>query len=329
MKLSEDLRSQALHSDFVKNLIFGNEITLDNTTYEAFNTCQIKGFIERVIRLKKSTAQSPLVFGECFHYALELFYKGMPTDQAIEAACKKADELHLDDLLDEKRSTFSLRELLRFYFFDEQEAPLQVLNLDGTPCVELSFKYKLGEIDLNISGLTKTVTVYWSGKIDLLTKDDEQVWGLDHKTTSRLGDQFAVDKERSSQMLGYSWATLMTLEALGLGKLFKGMKINAVCQLKGGHKRKVYLLPYGKSQLEEWQEETLYTIKLLLEDLFYALDKATLLPRRISCVTKYGSCPHYDVCKMPQRAREATLSDTTCYIKDTWSPLNESSENES
>lgn len=321
MKISDDIKTLALHSELISSILLKKEITLDNTTYEAMTQCQVKGFIERVLRLKPTKKSAALAFGECFHLALENFYKGTPRDEAIDKAIERANELKLDDLEDEKRNTFSLKELLRFYFFDEDDNPIKLASFNGKHVVELGFKFKLGEITLTIGGVSHKITVYWSGKLDLIASDENGIWGLDHKTTSIMGPQFATDKERSSQMLGYDWTIYQFLDSIGFAKEFRGMKINAVCQRKTGSDRKVFSLPISKLQIDEWQEEALLTIKNTFSQLLRSIDLGVLLPTRTSCVTKYGPCPHYDVCKLPQHAREATLADKNCYEADTWTPL--------
>lgn len=322
MKLTQELLDRASQSELVAKLQTCSELCLDNTTYEAFVTCPMKGLIERVLRLKPVKPNAAFIFGEAFHKALERYYLGDSIEDSMQAGLQLAIKKDLDDLEDGKRNTFMLEELLRFYFYEEAcKEKTHVLSIEGIPMVERSFAFKLGTVSLTIGDQTRQITITWQGKLDLVC-DDAGIWGEDHKTTSVMGERFAQDKFRSSQMLGYSWAIYNTLKLFGRQDEFRGMRINAVAMRSKGFERRIFQLPYTSMQLLEWQEETLLTVQNILNELLATLTLThEVLPRRVSCVSKYGSCPHFDTCQCSPIARERTLLSSGAYEADTWTPL--------
>jgi hypothetical protein len=325
MKITNKLQELAFHSKLVKGLLEEGTLVIDNSSFEALTQCDVKGFLEVFLKRKTTRNAAPLIYGGAFHEAMEVFYKGSTEEQAIEAGLAKAEVDHLDSLEDAKRNTSSLKELLRFYFMDEKLAKhdLRPIVINSEPFVEKSFSFFLGDITLDYGGTSHLVRVLWSGKIDLAVDKSDGTYGLDHKTTSVMGAQFADDKLRSSQMLGYAWALVQSLKALGCKKSFKGMLINAVCQRSRGFERQVFILPYTQWQIDEWQLETLVILQTTLARILKTLSNSFLCPCRTSCVTKYGKCAHFETCQYAPEPMASVVLDETFYKDDNWSPLGE------
>lgn len=328
MKITEKLRDLALHSKLTQTIIKGEDIVIDNSSFEVLTQCDVKGFIEVVLKKKAARNTAALVFGGAFHKAMETFYKGNSEEASIQAALTEAEEKDLNGLEDAKRNTGSLQELLRFYFMDyklgrEKFNVVKLASPESEAFVEKSFAFPLGEIEVSSGTVKKVIKIIWSGRIDLAVERPEGIYTVDHKTTSIMGPQFADDKLRSSQMLGYAWATTKFLEASGDSRAFRGILINAVCMRSKGFERQVYTLPYAKWQLDQWQLETLVILQTTLTRLLHTTSNSFLCPCRTSCVTKYGKCSHFETCQLGSEAMERLLLDEAFYKNDDWNPLNE------
>lgn len=325
MKITENLRSLALHSKLVNNILNTEEIVIDNSSLEALTQCDVKGFLELFLKKKPVRNAAPLVFGGAFHKAMETFYRGGSEEASLKAALDEAEDNNLNGLEDPKRHLGSLQELIRFYFMDEKlrKDKLVPINLGSEPFVEKSFAFYLGDIEITSGTVKKKVRVIWSGRIDLAVSRQDGIYPVDHKTTSVMGAQFADDKLRSSQMLGYAWATTRFIHSVGEPRPFRGILINAVCMRSKGFERQIYTLPYTTWQLEQWQLETLVILQTTLSRLLHTLESCFLCPCRTSCVTKYGKCSHFNTCQLSSDAMERLVLDKEFYEDDTWSPLKE------
>jgi hypothetical protein len=334
MLITKNLRNLAFHCKLIHSILEDGEVVIDNSSFEALTQCDVKGFLELFLKKKVTRGASALVFGGAFHKALETYYRGASEEASIEAALKEAEEKELNSLEDPKRNLSSLKELIRFYFMDEKLSKNKFVPLRLGPSkgaskgaddlfVEKSFAFHLGDIDITSGTITKHVRVIWTGRIDLCIERLDGIYPVDHKTTSVMGPQFADDKLRSSQMLGYAWGTTKFLEALGDKRPFKGILINAVCMRSRGFERQVYVLPYTKWQLEQWQLETLVILQTTLSRLIHTVEKCFLCPCRTSCVTKYGKCSHFRLCQLSPDAVEQLVLDKEFYKDNDWSPLKE------
>jgi hypothetical protein len=325
MKLTNNLRNLAFHSKLVHSILEEGELVIDNSSFEALTQCDVKGFVELFLKKKAARGASALIFGGAFHKAMETFYRGASEEDSLKAALEEAEAKDLNGLEDPKRHLGSLQELIRFYFMDEKlrKDKLVPINLGSEPFVEKSFAFYLGDIEITSGTALRKVRVIWSGRIDLVVERQGGIYPVDHKTTSIMGPQFADDKLRSSQMLGYAWATTRFLASVGDPRPFHGMLINAVCMRSKGFERQLYVLPYTMWQLEQWQLETLVILQTTLSRLLHTLGNCFLCPCRTSCVTKYGKCSHFDLCQLGPDASERLVLDEAFYEDDTWSPLKE------
>lgn len=326
MQLTETLINECKASEMYQTLLKENTFSIDNTTFVSHTTCPMKGIIERVLRRKPTKMATPLIFGEAFHKALELLALGETEEKALASALAIARDQKLDFADDVKRNSFTLEQMLKFYFMDEEmlspEDRAEVLKIRDKLMIEQSFSLPLGKVELNIKGEVREIKIYWTGKLDALVFR-LGIWVRDHKTTSVMGEKFAKDKERSDQMLGYSWAAFQILKVFGLESKFKGVEINAIAMRKRGYERRFFRIPYTVYQLQEWQEETLIAVKEILTRVIGILETGVVIPNRNSCVGKYGACPHFDLCETPALAKEKTLLNSGFYEADTWSPLTE------
>jgi hypothetical protein len=326
MIFSPHFLSRVASSDFVTKLEGGN-ITIDNSEYATWSSCFTMGLYNGALRRVGARSRSPLAFGGAVHAGLDAYFKGEA--KWMDKALADAAVTHLDEMGDPKRNTDKLQSLLLSYTLEyERRKDLQfdILKVDGVPMVEKSFTVPLGTVtitDRSLKHFPNEITVLWSGRIDLLTKFDGAIAPADHKTTSVMGEKFADDKQRSSQMLGYSFAAKYLSEHLFGNLPVFGARINALATRSTGYEFKLFDLPFPDYKVAEWQREALLDIKRLITDLDYFMSSGEAVPRREHCVTKYGKCAYFDICDTHPSARDRVVFDDSYFYVSQWSPLNE------
>lgn len=329
MQFTDHFMSLVKASDFVTQLETG-VIQMDNSTFTQWDGCFVAGLYNGVLRKVSTRSKAPLAFGSAVHAGIETYLvNGFQVEDALAVAFAKACEEHLDEMGDAKRNTRTLESLLRSYFLEYSRRPAMRFTPmvhAGKPLVEASFAVPLGNVTIaNLPGRSAPlqVSVIWTGKIDIVSDYEGMIAPVDHKTTSIMGEKFVDDKERSSQMLGYAFASRYLSNTLFGGKPVYGVRINALAQRTGGFEFKTFNIPYSEWQIAEWQDETLLAFEHLVRRIYSFLETGVASPTRGHCVTKYGKCSYFDACSLMPRMREAMLQDSSYYETSTWSPLND------
>ncbi len=185
------------------------------------------------------------------------------------------------------------------------------------------------------------VGVFYSGRIDLPNlKEDNQVFVMDHKTTSLLGPTFFDDKKMSAQQKGYAWSFQKLT-----GMPVRGYEVNAI-RIKeppqwitnGGEPKR----GGRKQNLEEWWRESLVRERFLLApgeldewhsnvielitEFFWRYTREFFPMKTNWCVAKYGRCPYFEVCTTQPPADRLLILNSGLYQENTWSPLKEPSQ---
>jgi hypothetical protein len=219
--------------------------------------------------------------------------------------------------MDSKRTTSKACEMLESYIHHCVITGKKIvpIELDGHKMVEQSFGFPLGEVDTQLG----VIQVVWSGVMDVLEHYNNAVWVLDHKTTSMMGEKFVDDKVRSNQVAGYVWAARKMLATLD--RRVEGARINALCHRLKDYEFKTFEIPMHQWKIDEWQQETLVACLNIVDGVAAILTgKATLLPNRECCVTKYGKCPYFDVCDAHENLRERMILDNGFFKDNEWNP---------
>ena len=155
----------------------------DYTTIDMFQRCR-KNYYWRIVRKLDTITVSPaLEFGGAIHNALDVYY----TDGLVKAI-GKFRETYKDREGDEIRTVENGAKALEWYAKVYANEPFKML---GKP--EVGFVFPIGDI-------------LWGGRMDLPVEWDDQLWVMEHKTTSRLDynyfKQFALDKQITSYCVG-------------------------------------------------------------------------------------------------------------------------------
>lgn len=304
------------------------EIHIDNTNKELFETCARAAEYYSIQRRERAGSKAALDFGGVIHEALvprKLVMSGESTATFTEWT-QQQQQIIIDFYannpvgMDEWRTPDRAIEAICLYnkTYPIEAEPFKMIA--GT--VEMPFKIKLGEADLDTTVQTHTgpvfikkVIIYWTGKMDGLV-DYGSILVLDHKTTSVIGQQYYDDFVLSSQMHGYVWSARklghdakgLLLDVLGLRKPSKSGTPNEF-------QRQRYF--YTDEHLAEWEKDTFTLIVDFLEHWC-----RSYFPKSPKwCHGKYGKCQYWDVCTSLPEQRQGVL-DSELYQPVTWSPLN-------
>ncbi len=179
-----------------------------------------------------------------------------------------------------------------------------------------------------------TIPVIYSGRIDLPIQKDGQLFVMDHKTTSMMGQPFWDEQRVSPQHLGYAWAferttgrrptgyvvnAIRTKECpqyVLAGKTFKGKEGKTTSPAEWWQQtfqRDVF--PVTDSKLSEWKTNTID----LVEEFFWHYQR-DFMPQKKKWCASYGRCPYYDVCLLAPSDRGVVLASGE-FADNTWSPL--------
>lgn len=335
MQYTDQFRAKVDASPFVERLKQGI-VLCDNSEFTQWDGCMAAGIYSGALKRVSARSRSPLAFGAAVHAGLESFFKKEKVFDAdlqinrplwLEKAFASAAKEKLDEIGDPKRNTKKLEELLTSYIMEYERMPsmqFDLVEIDGVYQVEQSFVVPLGNITLDrpLFG-HMSLEVQWSGKMDLLSKWDGGIAPVDHKTTSIMGEKFLDDKLRSSQMLGYTYATRWLAQHVFENMPVYGVRINALASRSTGFEFRQFSVPFADWKVGEWQAETLLSVKEKVIRLEHFLATGEVAPTREHCVTKYGKCPYFDVCDASPLMRDRMIFDDSYFYESDWSPLNE------
>lgn len=370
LKITDQFKS----SSFYKSLVHDHEIIMDNSEFTNWDGCYAKGILAGALKKQGTYGEVNLDFGSCVHEAMERKFLGGDVATQVKAAiygnaaideegeldinCTIGNE-HYDKWLrlpqsEGIKNQTKVKELIAQYNVHYAMSDnYDVLHLDGQPMVEQSFRLPLGVVEIPLatkemhslfdpSGVNDfdpeasvSITIYWQGKIDLICRWRNQLWVLDHKTTSMMGAKFMDSFYRSSQMLGYFWAChqlvnyghdkfeVMT-EGGNLVELkdhkIQGVLVNALAVRKSGFEFQTFPMPIPMPNMTEWVTDTLQRFGYLIMQTAEYYSTENLVPTREHCTTKYGRCAFYDVCEAPAAMR-LNILNSPAFKTSTWSPL--------
>lgn len=288
---------------------------IDNSGLELMTTCDRAFEYSQVLRRVTATPRSALSFGGAIHKALEYRYKTDPNLLEINTRPQMLSEFigayNVEVPDDEYRTVDFGNSIINMYNEHYGREPFSVLQHNGAPVVEMPFSLLLGEVD--------SIPVFYTGRIDLVVERNGGAWPMDHKTSSIMGDQFYAEMATSAQHRGYSWAFWRFFKRLPVGYLINAIATRRPTKTGKGiefNRQEVYL---SEAELLEWEYNTMQ----LVEELVWKLKRGYMPMKRKWCIAKYGRCPYYDVCLLPQEQRGVMLS-SGLFQNNEWSPLNKS-----
>lgn len=315
-------------------------IQIDNSSLELFVSCPRKTMFQHILGWR-APGRSALVYGDAIHRALEARYKSQLTDHfgLCELMNTEVDKAFTSPVgIDEWRTPSQAKETCRRYLLEYAAEDLDIVHKDNIPFVEVPFSQYLGKLEIGGDDIRipdnvdphnfvkrifgkparpniQNIHVFWTGKIDLVLRRDSQIFVMDHKTTSVLGESFWKQFDLSMPQQGYCWATSKIL-----GEQITGTIINAIVgrrPTKTGtaleFHRRTYVYPSW--QLEDWPQNCIKIVRSFIEQLLYG----DFPGHYKDCVNMYGVCPFHAVCTIPPNQREMLLR--SAYEQNNWSPL--------
>lgn len=270
--------------------------THDNTMMTAFEKCPRLYYLQYVRNLVPVGRSAALDFGSLFHLGLSIWYAhfNLPDsnrDLALLAAIEAMSKADFEEIEGEfrtrERCILMLAEYADYYGWLEKT---QGWNLK----VILS---ETGFDTVDENGLP------WGGKIDLAVEWRNQLWILDHKTTSRFGGDYYDQYVPDTQTCGYAkYAGILA------GRKVAGVIMNVIVVHKikkppaEQFHRKAF--DYPDFYYREWEEQ--------VRDHYRQVDQCeqtnTWRPRWQSCTHKYGKCAAFHVCRTAPENRQQKLS---------------------
>ena len=302
-------------------LVEGNALFIDNSRLSSFTACPRKGQYEIFLRRIKDANKMALIFGTHFHTVMEYRYGFLPVDRPlteyeIAKLCYLAELCYKDVIvpMSDHRTTEYLKYIVNLYARQYAVEDFTILSVEDRgfvkPVVEQSFAIEVG----NVQGYR----IFWTGRIDLgVIYNSEDIYVLDHKTSSMGGDGYFLEFAISNALKGYTFALTQLL-----GRPIKGALINAAIarkQTRTGTGPEFMRSPryeFDSVALEEWKQNLL----TIVDDMIHCAKRGFFPMHTTSCMARFGSCDYFDICTMTPDARMLMLN-SPLYKDDDWDPL--------
>lgn len=326
-------------------LLDGNTLLVDNSSMESFQTCPRLAEYTISRRLRPSGDRVPLRFGGIVHRVLEARYRcGLPlyeqtpsvTASMIAIADQEFSTWQPPD--GDHRNYDTCVSLIQKYGIAYPYESFEIVPLGDHPAIEVPFALPLGVIPFMANAWVQDITrdaaghltlhgepyhkyldmihVTFSGKIDMIYRDQGGHYILDHKTASIATNM--AEFELSHQFSGYVWAA----ENL-LSTPIHGICINRIVVRKPSRTGEAFtferkLIPVQRGTITEWRNDMLY----MIADFVEMVRRGYLPKHTVWCVGKYGTCPFHRVCLLDSPEQREILLRSGDFESNTWTPLN-------
>lgn len=315
----------------------------DATSIGLFKTCP-RLYWYQIVRGFTTLAESiHLRWGIEYHHALESYDRFILTSQDHDDALRRViKELHSrvwnwtpnpteGKRSEELKTKAHLVRAVIWYLdqYSKEDDPAETMIFsDGTPAVEVNFKFELdwgpkvsgtwldtspekGEYD---TGILRQPYIL-CGYLDRVVIYQEQPFVMDRKTTtSTPGSYFFEAFDVDTQMTLYTIAGQIVLQSP-----IRGVMIDA-CQVAVEFSRNTRGITYrSKDQIAEW----LYDLRYFLEDAERCATENYWRMNDSSC-GKFGGCRFRSICSMKSpTVREKFLKSNFIQLapEDRWNPL--------
>jgi hypothetical protein len=294
-----------------------SDFFIDSTTLGYIQTCPRSAAYYKLLKRESAGVQPALHAGKVLHEALEYRYKHCAgnevTTDVMGAQARLIERGYegIDWPQDDYRTCARIKDVVAGYNEHWPREHFEVL------AVEAPFAVPLGTI--------RGRRCYYIGRIDLVVRYQEQVWILDHKTTSIWSRSYIEEFRNSSQQIGYCYAYASMGRPMPQGSILNAILIKKRSerprpgtQFTSYHREQFH---YPPERIEEWLDNTTACVETFLRYCEH-YDEPTMFPYHDKwCITKYmRPCPYLDVCKLPQQQRRMMLGSGE-YQDVTWSPL--------
>lgn len=246
---------------------------IDSTIRGEFATCQTKGYWSFIRNLGSTYPSIDLIAGGAFAKGLEVTRLHYYTEggalhrklaSSVEQGMLAAMEHYTRELgenpipeFKENKGIDRVISALAAYFehYNPATDVLQpYFTSDGKPAVEYTFS-----IPLPVSHPDTGQPIIYAGRFDMLGLYNNQLIGVDEKTTSQLGPTWKNKWNLRGQFTGYTWAC----RQYGLPVI--GCIARGVSFLKKSHGFEESLQLRSEWEIQQWYDQLIHDIKRAIE----------------------------------------------------------------
>lgn len=303
---------------------------IDNSGMELFSTCKRQMYYNQIRRIELNKTKIALDFGSAFHHVLEHLYKthgtsyrGQEQNQEVIKFAQLGQFMESGELRtlatpeDDYRTVPYLVQGVSKYLSDYPAEPFSIVTMpSGQPGIEVPFAFPLGKVVSTVFG---TITVVWTGRLDLVYRLDGRLGIQDHKTTSMMGPQFFAEFDIAHQFYGYAAALEYILGEPVSEVMINGLGCRKPTRTGIQFEYNRHYIPINRSLLDEWHRDSL----ALVTDYIRSCELGYFPKQTKWCIGKYGSCQYRGLCTLPPDHRESAIN-TSEFRAMTWNPLNKS-----
>lgn len=281
-------------------------MVVDNYTLSMFQTCPAK-YKRRIVQGWKPKKQSgALGFGQLLHLGIETWYRTHSLEASITSIVENWPSNHPeDDWRDMQKCISVMEEYVREY-------PSELWKVVGieteTPMLEVSFTLPLvdefGQQLYTYDGYA----IQYGGIFDMLINFNGQMYVMDHKTTTRLGQYYFSQYKPNNQITGYLWgASQLTSQRIG------GAFINAIgLYKKSATKFQRHLTMRQADDFKNWVRSVHHACNLIR-----VAHNSEQFPQFTSACTLYGRCEFHDVHVMSDNTQQERYLELM-YDRERW-----------
>ena len=303
------------------------QYALDSTSISAFKRCP--RYYQYVILegWQSRTESIHLRFGIEVHAAMQAYdisrANGVKHEDAIHDVVRSVLVSTSDWVVDRnsKVGRYKNRVTLVLLVVDYLDAyglndpATTVIKADGTPAVELSFRFELDWGPASEEDKPNAQPYLLCGHLDRVVEFNSARMVMDYKsTTSNLSEYYFDRYEPDTQMTLYTLAGGIILDSPIKGVIINGMRI-LLEQPNEFQRGFTYRTP---DQLEEWLDDLRITTQMM-----EAYAEANYWPMNDTACDKYGGCPFRSICSKSPQVRNNFLKADFVQLPEAerWNPL--------
>lgn len=301
-------------------------LTFSSSGADTFNLCSYKYMWGYVAGIEGATARAGQNYGSGLHLPLSCYYKalreGRTMDEALKEECKAIIQQHF---LENPQPETTARGKVEFrnaaraiqafeaYLARWGSEDFEVLGVEEPFEVELGrFEAQGPPYNFQLGSDPVIVTVIFRGIRDLRVRWHDQLWVMDHKTSTEWSDLSVDEGKASFQFMGYAWVEKQICEGyhpypsiksaltLPIGGVIGNYIVSRAPYAEGRKPtprdlprdyfhREAY--PYDEAQLNEWHSDAME----IAREIFSRWQSENWKRNRTACA-HWGRCEFYRLC---------------------------------
>ncbi len=281
-------------------------LVVDNYQLSMFQTCPSKYDLRMNHKWTTRRQGAALGFGQLLHLGLEVWYASHDIEAAIQMIKDNWPPNHPpDDFRNMEKCISVMREYVQCY-------PSELFRVVGhgtdQPMLEVNFTLPLLGADGSHLQTFDGHKIYYGGIFDMLMDFNGQLYVVDHKTTTQLGDYYFEQYKPNNQITGYIWgAGHLTDRRVG------GAMINAIGLMKKSPtKFKRHYTVRSPEDIADWVVSVQHVCNLLR-----IAHNTGEWPKFTSACTLYGRCEFHSVHVLSGADHQQRYLETM-FTQETW-----------